>query len=831
MWHLPHISLRVASAIAVLVLIPAWKPGSILSSTMQAQDFKVDAAAIARLSSSYGKLPISFEVNQGQTDGSVQFLARGSGYTLFLTPGEAVLSLHAAHANANKPGGLAAASALEATTGKLDRTLSSSTVRLQLIGANRKAEVSGVDPLPGKSNYFVGSDPAKWHTDVPTYAKVRYGSVYPGIDLLYYGNQEGRLEHDFVVAPGADPNAIAIGLGNGDGVAPDKTGGLTLHTRTGDLTLQSPVVYQIIGGERKTIPATYLLADNQIKFQIGSYDRNETLVIDPVIQYSAVYGGTNIEYPAALAIDGSGNAYVSGMTESINFPVVHPVLTCESGVNGTEMAFVSKINAAGTALLYSSYLGSCSDSWSTGIGVDSGGRAYVVVFVSGSDSSLKVLSPAGDSVVYSSGIAGTEGTAITLDSSGNAYVASWDGGVVVEKFNSSGVPQYVHSVSITGYPNAIAVDASGSAYVAGTAYDPGFPITKNAYQTTCAAAVGFGCGFVTKLSPSGKDVVYSTYFGHPSVSLGMFVVGIEVDSSGNAYVAGSTGPGFPVTSNAFQKTYGGNGDGYVIKLNASGTGVMWSTYLGGSGVDLIRGLALDQYRQVYVSGYTNSPNFPLKATVQPATGAGTYQVFVTTLSGNLGSIVYYSTYLGSYVCGNANVQVALDKALNVYVGGPTCGGIKPTPGALTTGTPANPGGGDEDGFISKLVIMDDIALGVSASAGSVAQGGSLTYTIAVTSKGPDFGYNVRISDPLPVGTTFVSYDAGGGSCTAPAVGGTGTLNCEVLRLEKGDTYTVKLTVNVNAAAGTKLSNTATSVSNMQDFVPGNNTGTLTTMVN
>ncbi len=220
----------------------------------------------------------------------------------------------------------------------------------------------------------------------------------------------------------------------------------------------------------------------------------------------------------------------------------------------------------------------------------------------------------------------------------------------------------------------------------------------------------------------------------------------------------------------------------------------------------------------------------MKAPVQKSV-PGNEQIFVATLSGSLSSIVYYSTYFGTSSAPFNGItapqaEIVVDKFLNVYLATPAIGvGSSSTPGAL------NIPRGVWDIAVAKLVIMDDIALGVSASAGTVAHGGNLTYTLAVTSKGPDFGYNVRVADTLPAGTTFVSYDAGGGSCSAPAVGGTGTLKCEVLRLEKGDTYTVKLTVKVNAAAGTMLSNTAASVSNMQDFVPGNNTGTLTTMVN
>jgi uncharacterized repeat protein (TIGR01451 family) len=871
MWHLPNISLRIASAIAVLALIPAWKSGSILNSASQAQsptsvptldvskalNAKGDAASAARLSASYGKLPISFEVNQGQTDRSVQFLARGAGYTLFLTPGEAVLSLHAPPANASKPGGLAVPHALPSSPAKLASTNPPSTVRLQLIGANTAAKAEGVDPLPGKSNYFVGNDPAKWHTDVPTYAKVRYTNVYPGIDLLYYGNQEGRLEHDFVVAPGADPNAITIGLRDSDGAVPDQLGGLTLHTKSGSLTLRSPTVYQDIGGQRKTIPATYLLANNQIKFQLGSYDRNVPLVIDPVLQYTAAWGGTNYEIAEDMAVDNSGNVYVTGLTESIDFPLRTPFQKSWDNSGSTATGFVSKINAAGTALVYSTYVGVMYNR----IAVDSAGRAYVTGRSTsdlpvknayqpnrnGVDAYLMVLVPAGDALVYATYLGGPDADApraIALDVSGNVYVTGISGkdfptlhsiqpqGVIfVAKFNSTGVLQYssVFAPSLA-YPLALAVDASGSAYITGEVLSPDFPARKPAFRFTCPRCPE-PSGFVAKLGPTGDSLVYSTYLGGASASYGN---AIAVDSSGNAYIGGLTGPGFPVSSTAFQKTEGGGSDGYVAKLNSSGSGLIWSTYLGGSGNDDIMGLVLDRYRQVYVTGNTDSPNFPLKAPVQNFVRGVTEQprqIFVTTLSGSLSSVVYYSTYFGAGSLYNNSVSIAVDQALNVYIGGVVTGGeIQVTPGALHTSTSANPSS-NWDSFVSKLVIMDDLALGVSASSGTVAHGSNLTYTIGVTSRGPDVGLSVRIDDPLPVGTTFVSYNAGGGTCTAPAVGAIGTLHCSLPKLEKGGTYTVTLTVKANAVAGTTLSNTATTVSNMQDFVPSNNKGTLTTMVN
>jgi uncharacterized repeat protein (TIGR01451 family) len=875
MRHFLHIPARIACAIAVLVLAPAWKSGPTPNPTPQVQGTAstTNKVATERLSSAYGKLPISFELNQGQTDASVQFLARGAGYSLFLTPGEAVLSLHAPLFNAFKPGSPGSRHARHSSAAKLASTIPPSTVRLQLIGANRWAEAKGVDPLPGKSNYFAGSDPAKWHTDVPTYTKVRYTNVYPGIDLIYYGNQEGRLEHDFVVAPGADPNAIAIGWRDSDGVVPDQDGGLILHTKTGDLTLRSPTVYQTTGGKRRTIPATYLLVNNLIRFKLGNYDRNAPLVIDPVLQYTAVFGGTSNDYAQAIAVDGAGNAYVTGDTVSVDFPIVHPFQASTDGVSFP--TFISKINAAGTALLYSTYLGADS-TWyvhPAGIAVDKTGRAYITGTTNGglptknafqpdyanandgpedwSDAFLTVLSPGGNSLVYSTyfGGSGEElgdfGTAIALDASANAYITgSTDssdfptrhsvqsqGTTFVAKFNSAGALQYSSVFgphpNPQGYVNfppsasAIAVDASGSAYISGSASSNNVPVTANALQKKCSG----GCAFVTKFSPSGDKVVFSTYVGGNGV---WGSTGIAVDSSGSAYIAGNTGPGFPAYKSGFQHTFGGGSyDGFVAKLNSSGSGLTWSTYLGGSGDDYITGLALDQYRQVYVIGYTNSPNFPVKASLQ-AYKAGD-QGFVTTLSSSLGSIAYYSTYFGNRP--NFVNDIAVDKALNVYLAGSTEGGaIKPTPGALSTGKAGNPGGG-EDIFVSKLVIMDDLAIGVSASPGSVVHGSNLTYTIAVTSKGPDFGYNLRVDDPLPVGTTLVSFDAGGGTCSAPSVGSTGTLHCVLGRLEKGHTYIVTLTVKLNAAAGSILSNTASTVSNMQDFVPGNNKGTITTKVN
>lgn len=488
-----------------------------------AADPAVPSESLARLAKDYGKLPISFEVNQGQSERSVQFLARAAGYTLFLKPGEAVLSLPAPPPPAVKAahGTVQPHVNLQQYAGQSTSVLPPSTVRLQLIGSNTNAEVTGVDVLPGKSNYLIGSDPGKWHTDVPTYAKVRYSDVYPGIDLVYYGNQEGRLEHDFVVAPGADPSAIAISLFGSDAVVPDQNGSLTLHSKTRDLTLSRPVAYQTIGGKRRTIPAAYLLAGSQIKFQLGSYDRNTSLVIDPVLLFTSVFGGTYLNDLAnALTIDKARNIYVAGSTVSYDFPLVDPFQSNPgtlwiSGTEAVPTVFVSKLNSTGTALLYSTYLGR-PNSQANAIAVDNAGRIYLAGSTTGDfpvvnanqptfggggwpDAFIAVLNPAGNALAWSTFMGGS-GTdvagSLVLDSSNNVYVAGvtdggfptlhsidppGSGGVWVAKFNSSGALQYSSVFAALGPliydpggTSALAVDAHGSAYVTGSIRNLGY---------------------------------------------------------------------------------------------------------------------------------------------------------------------------------------------------------------------------------------------------------------------------------------------------------------------------------------------------------------------
>ncbi len=321
----------------------------------------------------YGKLPLSFEANQGQADPRAKFISRGSGYSLFLTGTEAVLAL-------TRPGVSRARHRLElasTTAGQEERQATAPAVlRMKLLGANPAPHVSGLEELPGKSNYFIGNDPKKWRTNVANYAKVEYKEIYPGVDLVYHGNQR-QLEHDFILAPGANPSGITMELKGADKLSIDSQGDLVLATGGGEVRLQKPVVYQEVDGARREIAGSYVLkGSHRVGFQLGAYDASRRLVIDPVLSYSTYLGGSGVDIGFGIAVDSSGNAYVTGVTVSTNFPTTTGAFRTTLG-GGFSPAFVTKLNPTGSALVYSTYLGGSGGDLGVGIAVDSSGNAYV----------------------------------------------------------------------------------------------------------------------------------------------------------------------------------------------------------------------------------------------------------------------------------------------------------------------------------------------------------------------------------------------------------------------------------------------------------------------
>jgi hypothetical protein len=661
----------LAFAWCLAISLPAWaqKPGSV-SNDSRAAGPQQQVAAI------YGKLPLRFEANRGQFDPRVQYASRGDGYMLSLSSGEAVLALTRLDSAGN------AAPAV---------------VRLQLAGSNRTPEDVPEGELPTKSNYLIGNDRSEWHTDIPNYRKVRYRGVYPGIDVVFYGNPH-RMEHDFVVAAGADPGRIALRL---QGISNLRIvrGDLVMQTPQGELRLLRPQIYQLVNGRRLGVSGGYLLKGrNTVGFAVGSFDRDKALVIDPVLSYSTYLGGSGEDKAWGIAVDASGDAYVVGSAYSTNFPTQNPIQGTHRG-EATDV-FVSKLSADGSTLIYSTYLGGTNwNDWGFAIAVNAAGEAHITGMTDGADfpivnafqpnksgiyqAFVAKLNAAGTGLLYSSYLGGGDqdwGYAITLDSSGNAYVTgkarSTDFPLVNAIQSAPGSPlgnAFLTEVAANGSSllystylggnnadegRGIAVDASGNIHLTGCAYSTDFPVTANAYQKLNA---GSGDAFVTVVKPDGSAPLYSTYLGGSGYDCGR---GIVVDSSANVFVAGYTWGGFPATQNSF----GGNVDAFVVKFKADGSAPLYSQYLGGSGSDSALGVAIDSSGNAYVTGTADSSNFPVVDAVQAIRKAGS-DVFVTKLKAD-GSALLYSTFLGGDG-DDGGTGIAVNAAGTAFVSGYT----------------------------------------------------------------------------------------------------------------------------------------------------------------
>ncbi len=602
---------------------------------------KVDQATQARVSESYGKLPLSFEANKGQQDGQVQFLSRGSGYNLFLTNREAVLVLSKPEKPAPRP-------ARNATRAISSPESKPTALRMQLIAANPAGKVTGEEELPGKVNYFIGHDPAKWRTDVATYARVRYEEVYPGVDLVYYGNQ-GQLEYDFVVAPGADPSHIRLKVAGARKMYVNGQSQLVVQTAGGSVRWNKPSVYQQAHDQRHAVEGKYVLRrDHEVSFEVAAYDTARPLIIDPILVYSTYLGGSNSDYGGhGIAVDTSGNAYVTGQTYSSDFPTTPGAFqTTKNDDKHFSEAFVTKLNPTGTGLVYSTYLGGSGIDYGYGIAVDTSGNAYVTGYA-GSDFPT---TPGAFQTTYGGD---TDAFVTELNPTGSALVYStYLGG-------STG------DISAADYGYAVALGTAGNAYVTGKTYSSDFPTTPGAFQTTHGV---FEDAFVTELNPTGSALVYSTYLGASGSDYGN---GIAVDTSGNAYVTGYTySSDFPTTPGAFQTTFGGGfTDAFVTELNPTGTGLVYSTYLGGSGSGYDRGqaIAVDTSGNAYVAGDTDSSNFPTTPGAFQRTNAGEDDAFVTKLNPT-GTGLVYSTYVGGPGV-DFGLGIGVDTSGNAYVAG------------------------------------------------------------------------------------------------------------------------------------------------------------------
>jgi len=685
-------------------------------------------------------------------------------------------------------------------------------VRMKLIGAASTSASQPENLLPSVSHYYIGDDPKQWHPNVPNYERVKFEQVYPGIDLVYYGNQQS-LEYDFVLRPGAEPNKIRLAYSGADSMHMDTDGDLILNVQGKELRQRRPLVYQEIGGKRVEVVGRYELTKRtrEVRFAVAHYDRSKPLIVDPVLVYSTYLGGASVDVGSAIAVDGTGAAYVTGFTSG-SFPTLNAEQNTYGG--GMTDAFVSKLSPSG-ALVYSTYLGGTDNDVGTGIAVDGMGAAYATGSARGGfptlnaqqntfgggtyDAFVAKLAPTG-ALVYATYLGGSGddfGLGIAVDGTGAAYVTgqtsggfptlnaeqnTYGGGfsdAFVAKLSPSGALVYSTYLGGTGtdYGSGIAVDSTGAVCVTGST-GGGFP-TLNAEQNTFG---GIADAFVTRLGPTGA-LVYSTYLGGVGSD---GANGIAVDSNGAAYVAGYTTGAFP-TLNAEQNTYGGGSDdAFVAKLSPIGA-LVYSTFLGGTGNDVAGAIAVDSAGVAYVTGSTDG-GFPTLNAVQNNYGGGSSDAFVAKL--NPSGALVYSTYLGG-TGRESGRGIATDGFGAGYLVGVTDGGF-PTLNA----TQASFGGGS-DAFIVKLSGNPAPALNVTKThAGNFAQGQqNATYMVTVSNAGtvPSSGV-VTVTDTVPAGFTLVSIMGAGWSCSS------NTCNRSDVLAAGGSYQQITVTVNVKANA-------------------------------
>jgi len=699
-------------------------------------------------------LPLRFVPNAGQTDPSVRFTVQGAGHTFFFTPQEIVFTAVASHPRPDQGLPYRPPDPQRDTGDEADLERPFDLVRLRFLGANPNPHLEGVEPLAGVVNYFLGNDPARWRSNVPTYAALSYQGLYPGVDLVYRGT-EGSLKSEFHLAPGADPGAILMGYTGLHSLRLRADGALILETPLGELIEEAPLIYQQVDGQRREVQGRYTILPplpvggggqpgqvQRVTFRVSAYDQGLPLVIDPVLAFSTYLGGEDWDFGSGIAVDEEGNVYVTGDTLSWDFPTHNAIQPNHGGVCD---AFVTQIvNADGVYTYgFSTYLGGTNFDVGSGIAVDEAGNVYLTGETDSSDfpthNAIQPTYGGGDRDAFVSQIINASGVytygystylggnyydagyGIAVDGAGNVYLTghtdssdfpthnpvqpspgggSWTDAFVTQIISASGVYTYGYSTYLGGnYYDAgygIAVDEEGNAYVTGDTLSSDFP-THNAIQPTHAGGTDWGDdAFVTQIiSASGVYTYgYSTFLGGAGDDWGN---GIAVDEEGNAYVTGETPSwNFP-THNAIDTALGGPSDAFVTQIiNASGVYTYgYSTFLGGSAWDYGNDIAVDGAGNAYVTGRTSSLNFPTRNAIQPTYG-GNRDAFVSQIINASGVYTYgYSTYLGGNYY-DAGYGIAVDEEGNAYVVGTTSSDDFPIHKAVQP----TYAGGERDAFVA-----------------------------------------------------------------------------------------------------------------------------------
>jgi len=636
-----------------------------------------------RAQAAWGRLPLSFEANEGQADRRVRFLASAGRGTLALTSSGATF--------ASRDGAFA----------------------MKLEGA-RPATLRAEEALPGKANYFLGDQPSAWRTNVSTWRRVRYQGVYPGIDLVFYGDQQ-QLEYDFVVAPGGAPESIRLSFEGADGLDVDGEGNLRIRLRDTVVLHRRPLVYQLVNGERRALAGRYArLSATEAGFRVAAWDRSRALVIDPVVDYATYVGGASSDWGYAIAVDGAGNAYVAGSTTSANFPLAGPY---QASLRGFGDAVVLKLNAAGSALVYATYLGGTGSEAAQGISLDGAGNAFVSGWTTSTN--FPTVNP-----YQAANGGGYDAFAVKLSASGAALTyATYLGGSADER----------------GYGSAI--DAAGNAYLTGSTASANFPTAGPLQATFGGGAID---AFVAKLSAAGSSLVYSTFLGGGATDYGR---AIAVDGAGTAYVTGATGStNFP-TASPRQASSGGGSDAFVARLNAAGSALTWSTYLGGSGDDYGQGIAIDGAGSAFVTGRAGSTDFPTASPVQASAGGGSFDAFVSKLNA-AGSALTWSTYLGGSG-DDEGLAIAVDASGNAWITGDTSSSNFP---------PGSTYAGGSDAFVVKVNAAGSALADATSLGGPGYEQGN---GIAVDGAGNVFVAGQSTAAGFPVARAYQATYGGG----------------------------------------------------------------------
>jgi len=740
--------------------------------------FKKDPSTISRnsqeirdligINSEYGNIPLHFIPNKGQVSPEALFYAKTPGYTLWITEEGFVFD-------------------------QIGINNKHDVSRFHFLGASKNCEVIPINYSDYKVNYIQGRNPSQWLSNIVTSTAVLYKKIYNNIDLKVYG-KEKQVEYDFIVKPEGEVGDIRFTFPDAPRTRIDRRGNLLIRTRLGKIKHFRPVGYQIIEGQHIKVDTEFKrIKKNTYGFNTGKFNPNYNVIIDPMtLVYSTYLGGSSTEEGYGIALDSSGNAYVTGYTKSTDFPTtLNPVDTADS----EEDVFVTKFNASGNALVYSTYISGSKQDWGKGIAVDTSGNAYVTGFTKSTnfpttpnpidgdlgytsaydaDAFVLKLNSTGSTLLYSTYLGGSkydQGDAIALGSDNSVYITGYTnstnfppvnaydsvyGGdwydAFVTKINAAG-DAIVYSTYLGGgkldMGHGIAVNSSGNAYIVGRTESTNFP-PKNAYQSTHQGYTpdDGDDAFVTKLSSSGSTLEYSTYLGGSNDDYGY---SIDVDSSGNAYVTGRTSStNFP-TSNHYQGNKSGP-DAFVTKFTSSGA-LSYSTYLGGGSSDSGRSIQVDSTGQAFVTGYTMSTDFPVLNAVQNNSAGGVYDTFVTKFS-SAGNALVYSTYLG----GSGEDEghgIAVDSDGKTFVIGLTSSSNFPTQNYYQ-----NTRSGSKDAFISKINYEPPKTITVTSPNGGEAWKKGAANNISWTYSGftGDVTIDLHKGGVFPSNITTVSVD-------------------------------------------------------------------------